>query len=217
MRRMLIVVAACSHAPAATPTPPAAPPAAAGPAAEAGSAAPPSGDFRAYTAPAPLLSPGPAAQPGSGCRASEPQLVAHETAREHAALDAELRAHGSMLVQARMLETTERHPRGSIFRGRDGERWLVVSETHTCTPFIPLVAIDAQLDVFTVNAVAKPATKRTITLCQPICGGCGTPTPLAPVVVEVPAGAHLVAGRNVEYPIDIEVSFTASHECEPVP
>ncbi|MGE5182286.1 MAG: hypothetical protein ACM31C_09495 [Acidobacteriota bacterium] len=177
-------------------------------------------DFRAYTPPAPLVSPGPATAQGEQCLPPDEKLVDFEEAREHAALDAELRAHGSMLIPARVFDERDdrdEHPLGTVFRGPAGERLLVVGDTEGCDPHIPLIGIDASRAVFVVRPVPRPKTKRTIQLCQPICGGCGAHMPVA-VVAEIPEGGHFVPERDVTFPIDVQVELVAGQgHCEPPP
>lgn len=173
--------------------------------------------FRAYTPPAPLVSPGPATDQGGACLPPDEKLVAREDAREQAALDAEMRAHGSMLIPAKVYEGRYDHEEGTVFRGPAHERFLVVGETESCDPVLPLIGIDASRAVFVVRPVPRPKTKRTITLCTPLCGGCGMHDPVA-VVVEVPDGAHFVSERDLTFPIDVQVEFAAaSGQCEPRP
>ncbi len=175
--------------------------------------------FRAYTPPAPLVSPGPAAEQGAACVAPDQKLVDFEEARQRAALDADLRAHGSMLLPAKLIEDDPTaHPLGTVFRGPAGERWLVVDEIDTCFPVVPPVGIDAAHEVFVIRPVPRPQTKRVVQLCQPICGGCGMPRPRAPVVVEIPEGSHLVPERDLTYPIAVQVDLKAdTGHCEPPP
>ncbi len=172
--------------------------------------------FRAYTPPAPLVSPGAATPESEACRPPDPRLVDYETAREHAALDASLRAHGSMLIPARVFEQGDAPELGGVFRGPAGERLLVIGDTESCDPQIPLVGIDKSRAVFVVRPVPRPQTKRTVQLCEPICGGCGMHRPV-PVVVEIPEGGHLGLERDLTFPLDVQVELTWQGTCEPRP
>ena len=178
--------------------------------------------FRSFTPPPPLAAPGPATPASNACIAPDAKLFDFEDARENAALDAELRRHGGMLLAPTLLpkheDRTQEHAVGSIFRGVNGERWLVVAESNGCHAPIPLVAIDASREVFIAERGPRAAETRKIQFCQALCGGCGVNVPPEPIVVEVPQGAHLGKQRGVFYPIDVHVELAEPpHRCEPVP
>lgn len=183
-----LVLAACSH--------PSAP------------GSPPEDRFRPYRAPTALASPGPATVASAQCRADAEAVVDFERARESAALDAELRKSGGMLLVAhedRRIDRANYKP-GGIVRGPAGERWLVVGETGACGEIHETVAINAKLEVFIAYPQAKPVQRRVVNLCQPDCrAGCGIEQERHAVVVEVPDGGHLGAPRDVPYPLDVQI------------
>ena len=178
-----------------------------------GAAAPAStGPFRAFEPPPPLALGEP---PEVSGKCSDESAFEQETTRETAALDASLRHDGGMLLSATLVPIGMREDEpqeGTIMRGPKGERWLVVSETHSCNPYIPRVAMSASHEVYQAMPQMKAKETRDVRLCSPICGGCGIQGEPAAVVVEVPAGAHLGATRAVTFSIDVALAFKALDE-----
>lgn len=208
--RSLLFILACSH-PASAPHPPL-----------AGSASASAPDYRAFVAPPALVSPGPATVPAKKCNNNASGVTDHEHARERAALDAELRKTGAMLLETHIDRRTRKAAGiGSFRAGPAGERWLVVGRTNACAESFQTVAIDASGEVFGVTPQATPSKTTNVTVCLPDCrGGCGEESDREAVLVEVPAGAHLGGARTVSFPIDVQVTTQLARgveECEPKP
>lgn len=177
--------------------------------------------FRAFVPPQPMKLVAATPQ-ATKCRTTGPVDVPREVGREVAALDAALRKKGSLLLPPAFHHAVGL-PAGGVIRGPQGERWLVITTVESCGPPAIDVALDPNGDVYIVQRDLKPRQTRKVSLCQPVCRGCGAPPPPTTVVVEVPDVARLVDARVVEVPIDTRVVFF-SHDakgrpkqCQPVP
>ena len=183
--------------------------------------------FRAFVPPQPMKLVAATPQ-GKKCRTTGPVDVQREVGREVAALDAALRKKGSMLLTPVFLDRHEiglaaDARAGNVIRGPQGERWLAITTVNSCGPPAIDVALDPNSDVYIVQRDLKPRQTRKISLCEPVCGGCGKAPPPTTVVVEIPDGARLVDPRVVAIPLDTGVVFF-SHDakgrpkhCQPVP
>lgn len=163
----------------------------------------------------PFASPGPPTPAGRKCRDMGGADILHEHARETAALDAELRKQGSMLLPTTLLPyqapgVPANAANGSVFRGSDGERWMVVARLSSCNAPSPAVALDPSGEVYLAYPEFKPRTTRKVSLCDPACDGCGAEPPPSAWVVEVPEGARFAGRKAVSVPLDVRVRFAGS-------
>lgn len=161
----------------------------------------------AFVPPEPMTI-GEATPAGKKCRKAGAEDAAREYARETAALDIELRKQGSMLLPVEQSHSGQEA--GTIVFGPQGRRMLVVAIVQSCGRPKLQFALASNGDVFRVLPTLRARKTRTVSVCEPICAAsCGMPSPRTALLVEVPAGARLVAGRNITVPIDLKVDLVA--------
>ncbi len=184
--------------------------------------------FRPFVAPSPVVSPGKPTPRGKACRRTGEADLARERAREIAALDAALRKSGGMVLPTVQIpmegDADGVRQLGDSIRGPSGERLLIVAMVGICHPSdVPTIAINRGAEVFVVVPQLRPTTLRTVSLCEPICGGCGRAPSTTTIAVEVPEGAHFVGTRDVTVPIAVQVDLVSRDAkglpkaCAPVP
>jgi hypothetical protein len=177
--------------------------------------------YRTFVAPPASVSPGPASTATDRCSDRTAEIADYEAARERAALDAELRKTGGMLLAVHAERSTIEVKVGAVIRGPANERWLVVGETSDCGEVYQTVAMTAAHEVFVVDAHPQPQRQVRVAVCSPDCrGGCGNQQESRAVVAEVPDDARLGRERDLTFAIDVHVdvdAFAPSGERIPCP
>ncbi len=216
---LLLASAACSPAtnpaPTIDPTPSAQAPQENGETSAAdGQASTPDG-FRAFPSPPKLAMPSPTQvddlPEDNNCRRVSGAVYDHEQTRHIAALDAEMRRLGGLVLPLRTqkgLKLTS-YKVGHEFRGPKGERLMIVGSYNECSTPRPFV-LSADYEIFAVSTTLVGKRKRVVEACSADCRGCGVNAPDLPAIAEVPPGSRVVQSRSVKVPIATELVFRVS-------
>ncbi len=182
------------------------------------------GEFRAFPSPPTLAMPSPTQVddlPGdNNCRRVSGAVYDYEHTRHIAALDAEMRRLGGLVLPLRPqkgLKITS-YKVGHEFRGPKGERLMIVGHYNECSTPRPFV-LSADYEIFAVSTTLVGTKKRVVTACSADCRGCGVNAPDLPAIAEVPPGSRVVQSRRVKVPIATELVFrvndTGGPPCQP--
>ncbi len=154
---------------------------------------------------------------GKRCRHVSSTVHDYEQSRLVPALDALMRREGGYVLPAVPRQTATPSLRvGETVRGDAGENLMVVGTYNQCLPTPPLV-VSSDGSISAVYITPKPRRKKTVSLCQPHCPGCGMASPDLPLLVEVPEGSFVAPPKHMEVPIDVQLQFTSNQACMPKP
>lgn len=180
-------------------------------------AAPDERPYRKLVLPPPLVlaAPTPAS---SRCLAPqrEASVRTYEQRRQLAALDAAIRARGWTPLAVHAMPPADAG-KGGFVRGASDERLLPVASESGCMPEPPVVAMNAQHEVFRVAWTLTARQTRTVKFCTDSCyGGCGMPQQ-AMFGAEVPADAKLDLSKSqkldVHLDVTVEVGYVQPSDC----
>lgn len=145
-------------------------------------------------------------------------LIAHEAKRHIAALDAEVRRTGGLVLPLRSYAgisfTGPRRQVGQEFRGPKGERLMIVGTYDECS-VPPSFVLTEDYEIFEALPTIVGKKKHVATFCSEACGGCGTQPADQPAIAEVPEGSRVVERRPIDVPIATEIVFRREGMCMP--